>query len=74
MFIKALALLVTVLSLSTASAQDSSDELMSVQPSAEQMSASSDIGQCFSLAPLCMYPQHPQCLCDIMLNCFWVCR
>jgi hypothetical protein len=36
--------------------------------------AEADIGSCYSVRPICLAPQVPICICDIVRNCFWACR
>lgn len=36
--------------------------------------AEADVGSCYSVAPICMYPTRPLCLCNQTMQCFWACR
>lgn len=31
-------------------------------------------GQCMGVPPICMYPDHPMCVCQgLQISCTWVC-
>ncbi len=32
------------------------------------------IGSCYEVAPICLYPQAPLCICDQQMRCMWVCK
>jgi len=36
--------------------------------------AEADVGSCYSVRPICLYPTTPICVCDIQMRCFWACR
>lgn len=45
-----------------------------VSQAAEPTPEPEGVGSCWEIKPMCFAGQHAICLCDIVQNCFWVCK
>lgn len=42
--------------------------------STDELATDQTYGQCIGVPPICMYPDHPMCVCQgLQINCTWVC-
>ena len=40
----------------------------------QERPASADVGSCYSVQPICMYPSQAVCMCNATMQCYWACR
>lgn len=41
---------------------------------ATERPAAADVGSCYSVQPICMYPSQAVCMCNVSMQCYWACR